>query len=359
MRKRLSEVESQLSDLHCEQAVLVNELDKVNTDGAEGHRSMIDWVSAELDVDRRNAADMVFAARHLGKHREIENRLGEGWITFDRAVALVRLADAGADRATMHHAERLDLAGVARLTARQRRVTSKDEHDILTGRFVSIQPTLDESSWRLSGQLPAVEGRIVEQALCDSADQLHTLPGGEDYTRAQRQADALVMMASDSLDQKTDEATKQVRSTVTVFIDLDQAQGSGGELGATVEYGPRIAPNTLEELLCGGSVQIVGLDQGQPVITTRTSRQIPPPVRRLVAHRDGGCTIAGCTSRYRLEPHHIRHRADGGSHDPDNLTTLSWFHHHIAIHRQGLHIDPDSPPLKRRLLRTPVGADPP
>ncbi|MEN8233347.1 MAG: DUF222 domain-containing protein [Actinomycetota bacterium] len=359
MRERLREVEAQLSDLHCEQAVLVNELDKVNIDGAEGHRSMVDWLSAELDVTRQNATDMVFAARHLARYRPVNNRLAEGDITFDRAVAVMRLADAGADRTTLDHSESLDLAGVGRLTARQRRVTRNDEHDIFAGRFVSIQPTLDESSWRLSGQLPAVEGRIVEQALCGRADQLRLLPGGETCTRAQRQADALVVMAQDSLDQKTDEAREAVRSTVTVFVDLGQANGSGGELGATVEYGPRVGPNTLEELLCTGTVQIIGLEQGRPVVTSKALRQIPPAVRRLVAHRDGGCTIAGCTSRYRLQPHHIRYRADGGSHDPENLTTLCWFHHHIAVHQQGLHIDPNSPPQKRRLLRTPVGADPP
>ncbi|MEA3501731.1 MAG: HNH endonuclease, partial [Actinomycetota bacterium] len=66
-----------------------------------------------------------------------------------------------------------------------------------------------------------------------------------------------------------------------------------------------------------------------------------------------------CTSRYRLEPHHIVLRSDGGTHDPENLTTLCWFHHHVAVHQQGFRIDPNSPALCRRLIRTPVGPDPP
>lgn len=28
----------------------------------------------------------------------------------------------------------------------------------------------------------------------------------------------------------------------------------------------------------------------------------------------------------------------GGSTDADNLITLCWFHHHISVHREGLHI---------------------
>jgi hypothetical protein len=146
---------------------------------------------------------------------------------------------------------------------------------------------------------------------------------------------------------------------VSILVDLDQANGTGGESGVGIEYGPRVGPAMLEELLCTGSVQVIGLQDGKPVVTSRASRAIPPAVRRLVAARDSGCTIAGCTSRYRLEPHHIIHRSDGGTHDPENLTTLCWFHHHIAIHQQGLSIDPGSPPLRRRLVRSRTGPDPP
>ncbi len=145
---------------------------------------------------------------------------------------------------------------------------------------------------------------------------------------------------------------------MTVFVDLDQANGTGAELGAEVEYGPRVGPNTLTELLCGGSVQVIGLAEGRPVVTSAAAKAIPPAVRRFVAHRDGGCVIDGCTSRYRLQPHHIDHRAHGGSHHPDNLATLCWYHHHVAIHGQGFHIDPDSPPQRRRLIR-PRSHDPP
>ena len=50
--------------------------------------------------------------------------------------------------------------------------------------------------------------------------------------------------------------------------------------------------------------------------------------------------------------HHIIERSKGGDHSPDNLTTLCWWHHHVAVHRQGMRIDPQSPPRRRRLLST-------
>jgi hypothetical protein len=116
----------------------------------------------------------------------------------------------------------------------------------------------------------------------------------------------------------------------------------------------------VEEILCGGRIQLVGLRDGRPAISTHETRAIPPAIRRFAAWRDGGCTIAGCHSRYRLQPHHIRHRQHGGTNHPDNLITLCWYHHHVVIHRQGHRIDPQSPPGNHRFLRNVAsGADPP
>jgi len=354
MREELHALEAQVSVLRLRQAVIINELDKVNTAAADGHRSMAEWISAELDMTRSAASELVYAGRHLGNHRSVNFRLADGVIGFDRAMATMRLAEAGADESTVAHSESLDLAGVERLTARQRRVTRRDERRVFAERFVSIQPNLEESAWRLSGQLPAVEGRIVEEALHDRADRLRRLPGGEACTAAQRRADALVEMAMDSGGE--DGASG---GSVTVLVDLDDADGTAGEKGAEVEFGPRVGPAVLEELLCTGTVQVVGLRGGMPVVTSDAVRAIPPAVRGFVARRDAGCTIEGCTSRYRLEPHHVIPRSRGGTHDPENLATLCWFHHHIAIHRQGFRIDPDTPPGRRKLTRRSVAIERP
>jgi hypothetical protein len=71
----------------------------------------------------------------------------------------------------------------------------------------------------------------------------------------------------------------------------------------------------------------------------------------------GSCSIEGCRSRYRLQIHHICPRSRGGSQHPDNLTTLCWYHHHVAIHGMGMEIDRETP-VHRRRLRWPRGRDP-
>ncbi len=292
MASRLREVEAEISDLRCEQAVLVNELDKTHVAGSSGHRSLNEWLIAELDVSRVSAGELVFVGRNLWKHRPVNYRLAEGHISFDRAAAVMRLAEAGADQTTIAHSESLDLPAVQRLTARQRRITRRSERHVFTDRFVSVQPTLDDTSCRVTAELPAVDGHLFEQALYARADELRLLPGGDEYTRGQLQADALVAMAQDSYNRKRHGDANGDASlsggSVSILVDLDQANGTGGESGVGIEYGPRVGPDTLEELLCTGSVQVIGLQDGKPVVTSRASRAIPPAVRRLVAARDGG-----------------------------------------------------------------------
>jgi hypothetical protein len=294
----------------------------------------------------------------MRRYPKMQRRCAHGGLSFERTVAMMRLADAGADGDILTYSESLDLSGVGRLAARLRRIRRLDERQAFNERYVAIQPTLDESSWRLSGQLPAVDGHVVEAALHARSDGFRALASGEAGSRGQRQADALVAMAHDSLD-RTRDPDSSSGGSVSVFVELDDVNQTGGETGCGIAYGPRVGPAVLEELLCTASVQIIGLTDGRPVVTSTASRAIPPAVRRLVAHRDGGCVIAGCVSRYRLEPHHIRLRSEGGTHDPENLATLCWFHHHVAIHHNSMHLDPHSPPLRRRLLQTPVGCDPP
>jgi hypothetical protein len=147
---------------------------------------------------------------------------------------------------------------------------------------------------------------------------------------------------------------------VSIFADAQAVAPSRGEAGAETASGMRVGPAILEEMLCVGRIGVIATRDLKPVSYTATTRGIPPAVRRFVLHRDGGCTVAGCRSRYRLQPHHLDPYARDGDHDPDNLTTLCWYHHHVVVHRLGHRFDPDSPPGRRRFLRRhTTGSDPP
>ncbi len=126
---------------------------------------------------------------------------------------------------------------------------------------------------------------------------------------------------------------------VAVIVEADAALESNAEKGVGVLAGPRIGPGTLEEIICNGNVDLIGITEtGKPLDLGRRSRTVNRKLRRHVLHRDGGCTVEGCPFSYRLEVHHVIPWSQGGKTDADNLITLCWFHHHVSVHRENLQI---------------------
>lgn len=355
LSKVVVDAEREIARLRARQLAAVRELSMRQFDTATGHRSLKDWVAATADVAPETAGTIARSAVEMDRHPDVREALREGEISFDRAAALLRVPELGA---RVDDYARHDIAGIRKSIARHRRMTRTDEQEAFVDRYLALQPTLDESSWRGCFQLSGIQGRILENALHDRGDEYPThLPDGQRLTRTQRSADALVAMAQDSLGRGAD-AEAPSSSQVTVFVDAT-VEPSGDEAGAQVEYGPRVGPEALEAILCSGSVQVIGLHEGRPVAASDSTKAIPAAIRRFVAWRDSGCTADSCPSRYRLEPHHVIPRARGGGNDPDNLTTLCWHHHHIVVHGHGFQIDPDSPPGRRRFTRSSGRRAPP
>ena len=74
-------------------------------------------------------------------------------------------------------------------------------------------------------------------------------------------------------------------------------------------------------------------------------QDIAPATRKLVRRRDGDrCTVPGCRSSQFIELHHIVPRAEGGGHEPENLTLLCGAHHD-ARHSGRLRIRGRAPEL--------------
>lgn len=356
---QLREREAEIARLRSEQAALVQRLEWFHVADHDGARSMLEWTTATLDVDDATARKLTHAARFLGRNRRLTDAAATGEVTFDRAVATAKLVAAGASDDAVADSFAIDLAAVRRLTARHRRLTPQSEAKAYRERFFAMQPTLDNNAARFWGQLPGFESRILEDALDQRADKFREMPGPASPAGARR-ADALVSIAQDSLDPDRGRAELASRDPlVTVFVDASLAGATQGGAGAEVEFGPKVGPVTLERILCAGAVQVVGVADGQPIAASAATRAIPPAVRRFVAFRDGGCTIDGCRSRYRLQPHHVVPWTEGGSHAAGNLTTLCWYHHHVTIHGDGYRLDLASPPLRRRLMSPSRGPGPP
>ena len=332
-------------------------LDAAQVPARDGARSLADWIAAQLDVSHEAARALVTAKNLFEAHPASLIALDQGALGFERAVAMAQLAMSGADTATVERSRDVDVASVRRLIANRTRFTRRNEQQAFRDRYLALKPSLDQSTWRLYGMLPGVEGKIVEDALARRADELPSPEADMRPSLPQRNADALASIAQDSLIGSG--AGQSSAPLVTIFVDEALGEETKGEKGAEIAAGPRVGPATLERMLCEGRTHVISVAAGKPVRASAAVRAIPAASRRFVIWRDGGCVVEGCSSRYRLQPHHIVPWAGGGTHEPENLATLCWYHHHVVIHRSGFSVDPASPPQRRRLLSPAAGPDPP
>ena len=185
LEQLLVECESHIARLRSVQTQVVSDADRRQLPTTDGAHTMVDWVASRLDV----TSDTAEAIRRVA-HTD-QGSLGEALKTgtsFDR-VALAAIGDGDL------HPE-LDLAALARHAARRRHVTRRQEQDVHQRRHVIIQPDLFDTSWKLRGLLPAVEGALVSQVLDHLADQLPDSPGATPDPRPARPADAHIQLCS-------------------------------------------------------------------------------------------------------------------------------------------------------------------
>jgi hypothetical protein len=343
----------EINRLWARQGELVEEMDAQQFAFAAGARNVSDWLCETLDINSSTAHRLRTVA--YGGDTPIRRRLRDGEISFDRAYFLTKLAETGlTDPELAELSATHSLGRLYGLWERRRKVEREGSQTSFDDRYLVVQPTLDLSAHKLWGMLVGADGETVARALLQREGEM---PALDDETRGQRAADALASICLDSL---TGSSTEGRAVTVAeVFVDASLAASTSGEAGATLSSGPKVGPETLSEILCSGKVR-VSVPGLNGILYSDLGEAVPPAIRSLVMFRDlGQCTIDGCRSTYRLQIHHIEERSKGGGHHPDNLVTLCWFHHHVAIHGRGMEIDPDSP-IHRRRLRWPTHShDPP
>jgi hypothetical protein len=100
---------------------------------------------------------------------------------------------------------------------------------------------------------------------------------------------------------------------------------------------PRVSAAMLEILARDADFRAVLFDGKRPLAVSAKlhAKDVPADVRFAVRARDAGDRWPGSRLPIsRTEPHHIKHRVNGGTHDPDNLVSLAR-PNHTRVHDHG------------------------
>ncbi len=323
LQQQLVANQQSISQILAEQLVLLEVLDRRQVDTGDGCRSLAQWVSLVLDTGLDQARDLVRTMRRTQSRPDLREALADG-VSFDRVSALSKITEdvgLGLD---------WDVAGVLWEAARRSVLTSDAEFRTEQDRFLVIQPSLDESWWRIWGGFDGYAGAIVDKALTEAAD---LLPVPEEMTvdGSWRKATALTQLCM---------GKEAPVSEMSVFVDADTAATSNGHAGVMLESGPKLGRQALEAILCDTGVGVFGVTgSGNYMRYGRRYRTATPGQVKALLHRyQGVCAADGCSSRHRLQAHHLTPWHQGGETNLEELILLCWFHHHVVVHQWGYQI---------------------
>ncbi|MGH8945144.1 MAG: hypothetical protein ACRDVL_03230, partial [Acidimicrobiia bacterium] len=275
--------EQRVSQLRARQGWVLEELDRRQVATGDGCKNLSEWVAARLDLGLNTAKSLVRTMRRTAERPDLREALASGEVSFDRIEALSRIPE---KLGLLSH---LDVAGVHSEASKRVRISAEDETPASEDQFLVLQPSLDESWWRLWGGLDGYSGAMVDKALSEAADALPTLPDGSRGDSSWRKANALVQLCV---------SDDPPPAQVTVFVDAKEAAESQAESGVVLEAGPRVGRQALEAVLCDAVVEVTArAEDGEPMRYGRSQRTAPPALRRALIHDQGGmCAADGCTS---------------------------------------------------------------
>ncbi len=171
---------------------------------------------------------------------------------------------------------------------------------------------------------PIVSGQIDGTILDQLTDLFLTAHGQEAARRGPGSRRPAGRPAGTAAGQRLSPATRQRLRDTLLTMSISLLSGPGG-LAACLRATTLGAPYT---------------SRSQPLDVGRSTRTVPPHLRKAVIHRDRHCQFPGCGQPpSRCDAHHLIHWSQGGPTALGNLKLLCKFHHLVVIHRWGWTLD--------------------
>ncbi|OQQ35542.1 HNH endonuclease signature motif containing protein [Prescottella equi] len=353
-----------------------------------GFRSVKQWLAANSLLEVPAAARILALGRMLSRQSEIADAFNAGDISAEHAALIGKFCETpprGMPNEALGSCRKvlLDAAsGPAATTttvrtciSRLERIFESDElppsEDTERNEFHASKTLNGRVS--VKGDLDAVTGEMLLTALSSLTKPRNLLDDpAEKRTPARQRADAFAEILRrylDSGDAPTEGGERPHLSLHVNASDLARSESAhewthpneGSDLFGDKDIArmPHMGPlsiATARRLACDCHLTPIVMDDGVPLNLGRTSRTVSKKQRRALIARDHGCAFPGCgTPPAHCEGHHIKHWADGGPTDLDNLVLLCRYHHTLLHHSHWeVHIGPDRKPW----LTPPSTVDP-
>jgi hypothetical protein len=350
IHRRLRRIAKARGVLDLQEAEALREAEEACIWRRYGYASLLEYLERELGYTPRVALERLRVAKAIDELPMIGKAMAEGELSYSAARELTRVATAETEGEWLEASRELNLRELEERVAGHKRGDRPTDRPDPTLRRKDLRMSLKPETHALVRQAQQILGKERGERLDEDAYMAATarvvIDGHQERMAGASLADRV--SGDESAEAKADgevarnevmpgcrtKAPYQI--AVTLCRECKRGWQDGG--GLTVEMSPAAIARARCDAEEIGSIE----DGAEP---TRAVQAIPPSVRRLVWRRDHGrCRVPGCRSSWNLDIHHIVHREDGGTNDPENLSVMCEGHH-LALHEGSLVITGRAPEL--------------
>lgn len=302
------------------------------------------WLRWQCHLAPSVASGRVEISRLLAALPQTLAAFADGDISYQHAAMIARTSErlgdkmeSEAETILVKAAKEMDPAQFRIVTLQLRHYMDpnsvlEDANEAHELRFLHLSQTLD-GVFYLNGRLDAEGGATLQTAL--NAISGPPAPG-DDRAPKQRRADSIVELARQQLDRGALPEVGGQRPHLAVTVDIATLAKQPGSWAAELEWAQPIPAETARRLACDAAITPIlrGLESNQPQAGS-TTRVPAASQRKALVVRDRGCRFPRCDRPPDwTDAHHIRHWADGGRTELDNLVLLCRRHHRM-VHEEG------------------------
>jgi len=375
-----------------EQLMLIAEFDTRQGWGFEGVRSCAHWLNWRCGVSITTAREKLRVAHALQHLPQTRAAFASGELSYSKARAITRVGTADNEASLLSIARFGSASHLDRTVRLFRKQYVGENGEIVHPLEAERQAAMAQhdhrqldTRWDESGcleirvKLTAEQGALVLKALETMVQSLqdeepiestqqnvtrsveNTPAGGygayeygeKQRKKRNRRADALVAMASQSLESLKPKGNSADHFQVVVHVDKQVLSGeqhakSTGVPDCYIEKQAALPVEVARRLSCTCNIvtahtntqpETLQPNAHQPQRTDvlnigRSTRAISTSLRRALAIRDGQCMFPGCDCNQHLDAHHIVHWANGGETSLHNLMEICHYHH-VLLHEGG------------------------